>query len=64
MTYKIVNIDGEKMSKSLGNLVTANPWEVAVSPDGRQLYVVFSGTNDMFAGTIVDVRSLMQGEPA
>jgi DNA-binding beta-propeller fold protein YncE/cytochrome c553 len=37
-----------------GNLVTANPWEVAVSRDGRQLYVVFSGTNDLFACEILD----------
>ncbi|MBW3538651.1 MAG: c-type cytochrome [Planctomycetes bacterium] len=37
-----------------GNLVTANPWEVAVSPDGRRLYIVFAGTNDMFACDIVD----------
>jgi hypothetical protein len=26
------------------NRVTANPWEVTVSPDGRQLYVVLEGT--------------------
>ena len=37
------------MDAFLGNLVTANPWEVAVSPDGKQVYIVFSGTNDMFA---------------
>lgn len=36
------------------NLVVANPWEVAVSPDGRHLYVVFSGTDDMFACEILD----------
>jgi len=42
------------MDAFLGNLVTANPWEVAVSPDGRQLYVVFSGTDDMFACEILD----------
>ena len=37
------------MDAFLGNLVTANPWEVAVSPNGKQIYIVFSGTNDMFA---------------
>lgn len=42
------------MDAFLGNRVTANPWEVAVSPDGRQLYVVFSGTDDMFACDVVD----------
>ena len=42
------------MDAFLGNLVTANPWEVAVSHDGRQLYAVFSGTDDMFACRILD----------
>ncbi|SFJ46204.1 c-type cytochrome [Planctomicrobium piriforme] len=28
--------------------VVANPWEVALSPDGGTLYLVFSGTNDLF----------------
>lgn len=37
-----------------GNLVTANPWEIAVSPDGTRLYVVFSGTNDMFACNVIN----------
>jgi DNA-binding beta-propeller fold protein YncE len=37
-----------------GNLVTANPWEIAVSDDGRQLYVIFAGTNDLFACDILD----------
>jgi len=37
-----------------GNRVTANPWEVTVSPDGRQCYIVFGGTDDMFACEIVD----------
>lgn len=42
------------MDAFLGNLVTANPWEVAVSPDGKSLFAVFSGTNDMFACEILD----------
>ena len=42
------------MDAFLGNLVTANPWEVAVSNDGRRLYVVFAGTDDMFACEVVD----------
>ncbi len=36
------------------SLVTANPWEVAVSPNARELYMVFAGTNDMFACEVVD----------
>jgi len=42
------------MDSFYGALVTANPWEVAVSPDGRRLYVVFAGTDDMFASSVVD----------
>ncbi|MBC8873405.1 MAG: hypothetical protein H8E44_28545 [Planctomycetes bacterium] len=42
------------MDSFLGNRVTANPWEVAVSADGRQFYVVFSGTDDMFACDVID----------
>lgn len=42
------------MDAFVNNLVTANPWEVAVSPDGKSLYVVFSGTNDMFACEVLD----------
>ena len=36
------------MDAFLGNLVTANPWEIDVSNDGKRLAVVFSGTDDMF----------------
>jgi YVTN family beta-propeller protein len=42
------------MDAFLANLVTANPWEAAISPDGRQFYVVFAGTDDMFACDVVD----------
>ena len=34
--------------------ITSNAWEVGVSPDARQLYVVFAGTNDMFACNVID----------
>lgn len=37
-----------------GTRVTANPWEVALSPDGRQLYIVFSGTDDIFVCNTID----------
>ena len=37
------------MDAFLGNLVTSNPWETAVSPDGKNLFVVFAGTDDLFA---------------
>lgn len=42
------------MDAFLGNLVTSNPWETAISADGRQFYIVFSGTDDMFACDVVD----------
>lgn len=42
------------MDAFLGNLVTANPWEVAVSPDGKTLLIVFAGTNDMFVCDVLD----------
>lgn len=37
-----------------GTRVVANPWEVAISPDGRRLYVVFSATNDLYVANIED----------
>lgn len=33
--------------------VVANPWEVAISPNGKTLYIVFSGTNDMFVCNLI-----------
>lgn len=42
------------MDAFVGNRVTANPWEIAVSPDGKSLFVVFSGTDDMFACDVLD----------
>lgn len=34
--------------------VTANPWDVAIAPDGKRFYVVFAGTNDMFVCDVID----------
>ena len=42
------------MDAFLGNLVTANPWEIDVSADGKRFFVVFSGTDDMFLCDTVD----------
>ena len=42
------------MDAFLANVVTANPWETAISADGRQFYVVFAGTDDMFACDVSD----------
>ncbi len=41
------------MDSFIGNLVTASPWEVAVSPDGQQAVIVFGGTDDLF---VMEVR--------
>ncbi|MCA9054054.1 MAG: c-type cytochrome, partial [Planctomycetaceae bacterium] len=43
-----------QMDSFRGTYVVANPWEVAVSPDGQRLYVAFAGTNDLFACRILD----------
>ncbi|MEX2027477.1 MAG: c-type cytochrome, partial [Pirellulaceae bacterium] len=42
------------MDAFLGNLVTANPWEIAVAPDGSQAAAVFAGTDDMFVCNVLD----------
>jgi DNA-binding beta-propeller fold protein YncE len=52
--------EGEKRRRRIpmdafrGALVTANPWDCAISSDGKQFYVVFAGTDDMFACSVVD----------
>lgn len=43
-----------QMDSFRGTYVVANPWEVALSPDGRQLFIVFSGTDDMFVCRVID----------
>jgi len=42
------------MDAFLNVLVTANPWETAVTPDGRIMFVVFAGSDDMFAANVID----------
>ncbi len=37
-----------------GTFVVANPWEVAISPDGERLYAVFAGTDDMYVCDVLD----------
>ena len=43
-----------QMDSFNGVFVVANPWEVALSTDGNTLYVVFSGTDDMFVCEVLD----------
>ena len=42
------------MDSFVGVHVTANPWEVALSPDGKRLFALFSGTDEMYACDVID----------
>jgi YVTN family beta-propeller protein len=37
-----------------GVYVTTNPWEAALTPDGKRLFVVYAGTNDMNVCRVID----------
>jgi YVTN family beta-propeller protein len=37
-----------------GVIVMANPWETALSPDGKKLYILYSGTNDANVSSVID----------
>jgi YVTN family beta-propeller protein len=37
-----------------GVYVVTNPWEAALSPDGKRLYTIYAGTNDMNISEVVD----------
>ncbi|WP_437202559.1 hypothetical protein [Planctomicrobium sp. SH664] len=43
-----------QMDSFRGVYVVANPWEVALSPDGKSACVAFSGTNDLFLCEVLD----------
>src|SRR5262249_42438796 len=34
--------------------VVTNPWEAAISPDGKRLYTIYAGTNDMNISEVID----------
>ncbi|MCH2611772.1 MAG: beta-propeller fold lactonase family protein [Pirellulales bacterium] len=42
------------MDAFVNNQVTANPWEVDITPDGKHFYVIFGGTNDMYVCNTID----------
>ncbi|CAN5381444.1 hypothetical protein BH11PLA2_BH11PLA2_47450 [soil metagenome] len=52
--------EGEKRRRSAdldtynGVIVTANPWETALSPDGKKLYILYAGTNDANISSVID----------
>jgi YVTN family beta-propeller protein len=37
-----------------GVAVVTNPWEAALSPDGKRIYTIYAGTNDMNISDVVD----------
>ncbi len=37
-----------------GVYVVTNPWESALSPDGKRLYTIYAGTDDMNVSTVID----------
>lgn len=42
------------MDSFVSVVVTANPWEIALSPDGRRLYCIFAGTNDIVIADVLN----------
>jgi YVTN family beta-propeller protein len=37
-----------------GVYVVTNPWEAALSPDGKRIYTIYAGTNDMNVSAVID----------
>jgi len=56
----LVPLNGQKRRTSIGMdsyngvYVVTNPWEAALSPDGKRLYTIYAGTNDMNISEVVD----------
>ncbi|MCZ2343222.1 MAG: beta-propeller fold lactonase family protein [Bacteroidales bacterium] len=52
--------EGEKRRRSLAMdtfnnvYVVTNPWEAALSPDGKKIYTLYAGTNDMNISAVLD----------
>lgn len=40
------------MDSFTGALVVANPWEMAISPDGQTAIILFAGTDDLFVSDV------------
>jgi YVTN family beta-propeller protein len=49
-----------------GVYVVTNPWESAISPDGKRLYTIYAGTNDMNISNVIDdnYREISRAGPA
>lgn len=58
--HDLVPAKGVKRTKSFGMdtfngvYVVTNPWEADISPDGRRIYTLYSGTDDMNVSELVD----------
>lgn len=58
--YDLVPNTGAKRRTSIaldtynGVYVVTNPWEAALSPDGKRLYTIYAGTNDMNVSEVID----------
>ncbi len=56
----LVPPNGQKRRTSFGMdsfngvYVVTNPWEAALSPDGKRLYTIYAGTNDMNVSEVID----------
>jgi YVTN family beta-propeller protein len=56
----LVPSNGQKRRTSFGMdsyngvYVVTNPWEAALSPDGKRLYTIYAGTNDMNVSEVID----------
>jgi YVTN family beta-propeller protein len=58
--YDLVPPNGSRRGRSFGMdtyngvYVVTNPWEAALSPDGKRLYTIYAGTNDMNVSEVID----------
>ncbi|QDU09927.1 c-type cytochrome [Gimesia aquarii] len=42
------------MDSFRGARVTSNPWDTAITPDGKTFFVIFAGTDDMYICNVID----------
>lgn len=42
------------MDSFRGARVTCNPWDTAITPDGKTFFVVFAGTDDLYVCNVID----------
>ncbi|HZY88718.1 MAG TPA: hypothetical protein VFE78_28095, partial [Gemmataceae bacterium] len=58
--FDLVPANGSRRGASFGMdtyngvYVVTNPWETALSPDGKRLYTIYAGTNDMNVSEVID----------